>query len=770
MKHIVILTIFLSIFVQLPAQTINFEGHVTDNEKNDLISATVRCLVDDSTFVKACVTNANGDFKLQVPQTDKVQHLVFSYLGYKELVINILPTKELTVRLGDIVMKKDAVLIHEVTVLGENQVRTEDKLMVYPTKDELRHAYDGYSALDALMVPGLNVNTFNHSINYMNQTVLLCINGREATQDEVRDLNAKYIKRVDIYQMGKPEFPQAATVIDYIMKERDYAGTMGVNALHHMTRPEGTGRVNTQYVQGHSEFAVSVSGGYKTYEWEDEGQTVTSYNFPDGTVTRTDKPLPSDINAYQLNSYMNYIYRDKVQDFYVSLRMNHSDGEEDNWNSLQYSTSSVLLVKQENTQMKKLNPGLKLQYTRILPHEQRLRAEVYGSYGNNDYYRWYEHREADAVVDAYRNSTTEESYYGSGKVNYTKTFKNKSSLNIDLSQDFTHTDNHNLRGVNTYNVSLDKSNTRLNVTYNHRIKNRLNLQARVAGHLSHVVTDGNEVTNLFFFPSLRLSYMYKNHSFNLQGQATSVEVSNANRTGDEYRNNEYEITQGNPDLKDYMNYKVALFHTWNINKHFTWLCYGSLDLNANYNYKKCTYDGTRNSIIWKVQNSGTQWLQHYEAGLQWNIIPKRLFVRAGALYNLTKVNLWETIYHHELYATGGIVYQHKGFRAYASMLAAPEKIDSQTGKITHAPTSLDIQASYSINNWNISVSYHNPYKAESRAEFYLGIYQQDVVSRRPYLSDNYGNISVSYRFNYGKKKHKFDNTEVIDVNPTTISR
>ncbi len=39
---------------------------------------------------------------------------------------------------------------------------------------------------------------------------------------------------------------------------------------------------------------------------------------------------------------------------------------------------------------------------------------------------------------------------------------------------------------------------------------------------------------------------------------------------------------------------------------------------------------------------------------------------------------------------GGIVYQHKGFRTQVSFLTSPESIDSQTGRITHAPTSLDL--------------------------------------------------------------------------------
>ena len=767
-KILFVLALF-TVTIQGHAQTIVYTGHVTDNERNDLMAATVRYYEGDTVFVKGCATNSKGEFKLEVPQTDRARRLVFSYLGYKDLTMNIQPTKETNIQLGDIVMNADAVKIHEVFVLGSNRVRTEDKLMVYPTKDELRHAYDGYSALDVLSVPGLNVNTFNNTINYMHQSVLLCIDGREATQDEVRDLNAKYIKRVDVYTMGRPDFPQAGTVIDFVMRDRDYAGTASFTLNHHLTRPEGDGRVSSQYYHNKSEFALSLAGDYNNYEWRDDGHITTIYNFPGETVTRTLRMLPSDNDAYKLNGYLNYIYRDKVDDFYASLRLNHSDSETDDWGNIAYSISPTLLTMQENAQTGELNPGLKLQYTRTLPHDQRLRMELYGSYGDNDYDRWYELREDETVDYAYRNSTSEKSYYGSANVNYTKTFRNRSSLNLSLSQNFTHTDDANLRGDASYDVSLNKSNTRLNATYNHRIKNRLNLQARFAGHLSYTETGGNKVTNLFLTPSLRLSYMYKGHSINLQGEAKSREASNSNRTGDEYRNNEFEITQGNPELKDYMNYTASVFHVWDINKHFTWMAYASIDLNTNYTYKKCSYDADRNSIIWKVQNSGVNWLQHYEAAIDWNIIPKRLRLRAGLLYNYTKVNLWETIYHHGLYGTGAVTYQYKGFRAMASVTTSPEVINSQTGQIVHTPTKLNMNVSYSINNWNFKLSYNNPYRAEASADMDLGIYRQDIVSHRKWLDDNYGTISVSYRFTYGKK-HKFDNTEVKDVNQTTISK
>ena len=759
---------FLLIFI-LKCNCQNITGHITDNEKNDLISATVRYYVDDSVFVKGVTSNGKGEFKLEVPQNDKASKLVFSYIGYKNLTINIQPTKEKNIRLGDIVMKKDAVQIQEVTVLGENQVRTEDKLMVYPTKEELRHAYDGYSALDVLMLPGLNVNTFNNTINYMNQSVLLCINGREATQDEVRDLNAKDIKRVDLFYSGKPEYPQASVVIDYILKERNYAGTVAFNINHHLTRPEGNGRLSTQYHQGKSEFAISLSGGYKNNEWKNEGQTITTYCFPNNTIEKTINFLPSEDDGHNLKGYANYIFKDKKQNFYASLRLNHKEAEGDGWSNFQYNAAPTLFTKQENTASSSLNPALKLQYGITLPNDQNLRLDIYGSYGDNDYNRWYEHRQDEIIIDSYANSTDENSYYLQGKLNYTKVFKNKSSINIDLNQDFTHTENLNLRGEDKYDVSLRKSNTRLNATYNYRIRKRFNIQARIAGHMSYVKTGNNNIRNYFFTPSIKMSYRYKKHTFSLQGQASSIEASNSNRTGDEYRINEYEIMRGNPELKDYISYYFVFDHTWNISKYFTWMTYATFEINTDYIYRTWEYDASRNSLIWKMQNSGTNWMQHYEAFAQWNIIPKKMYIRTGVLYNYNKINIPETYYYDGLYFSGSIVYQNKGFRMRAGILTQPEHVNPQTGMKSKNPAQMDLSASYSINNWNISINYVNPYNAKSKGSLDLGIYKQKITEHIPRLYDNLGLINIAYRFNYGKKKHKFDNTQVIDVNKTTIS-
>lgn len=751
------------------AQT-TIEGRLVDETSKGLIQATVRCFTDQSVFVCGTKTNDKGEFKLKAPLTNKSMQIKINYIGYEETTLNIDATKESVIRLGDIVMNHKLTQVQEVTVLGSNRVRTEDKTVIYPTKEELRYAYDGYSALGALMIPGLTANSSSGSISYLNQSVLLCIDGRESTQEEVQNLDAKYIKRIDFYNNGRPDYPEATSVINIIMKERDYAGTVAFNGGHHLNLPKGNGRTTAQYFQNKSEFAVSVSGAYTHFKQREEGSATTSYHFPEQTIIRTEGNLPAWKESNNLKTYTNYIYREEGQDFYASMRFNRSLSDNQNLNTTQYSTSPSLQTKQQNTWSRNINPALQLRYNRLLPGNQKLRTELYGSYGNNDYDRYYEFRTNETITDYYRNSTDENSYYAKGRLNYTKTFKNRSSLNVDLMQDFTHTEDHNLRGDKTNRVELDKSNTRLALTYNYRLKNRMNLQLKLANHLANVTTSGRHITNFFFTPSIRLSYNHKRHTFSLKGEAQSSEASISNRTGDEYKINEYETFLGNPDLKDNMKYNATVSYSWEMSKIFSLILYSTYNLITDSRYVDIYYDASKNTFVNQTINRGTSWWQHYEVFMQHNLVPQTFFVRTGVLYNNTKCSVWEDVYNQQLYASFSMTYQNKGFRITTGFLTGSTGMNSSNGYKNRSPCDLYLMVSYHWNSWYANLRYRNPFKARSSGWLRLKDYESSYESRTPRVSDNIATLSFGFRFNFGKKKHKFYNSEVEDVNQSTISK
>lgn len=753
----------------LVAQNITVQGRLLGAKNENLIAATIRCYLLDTLFVKGTTTNAKGVFELKQLSQGKRYLLRFNYLGYKEVAITLNPTSENLIRLGDIVMSNKDQQLQEVTVIGKNQIQTEDKLMVFPTKEQIRHAYDGFGALNVLMIPALDVS--GTSISYMGQSVLLCINGREATQEEIQNLFPKDIKRVDLYPQGRLDYPEAEVLIDYVTKNREYIGTVTMNGGHHLNKPLGGIRNSVQYFEGKSEFAFSVSDQYYNYTQHPEGSMQTTYLFPDKSITRTETALSSSENRNDVKVYANYLYKDKNQDFYVSLRFNRKTSDKENWDRQSYSNQSKPQIKQENRKSQDINPALQLRYAVKLPHNQRFRAELYGSYGNNDYHRFYEQHMDETLVSGYRNATDETSWYGKVKLNYTKVFKNKSSFSLDATEDMTHTKNLNTRAQKNSELTLNKSNTRLIATYNYRIKNILNLQLRLAEHLSYTNTGDEDVFGSFFIPSFKISYQHKKHTFSLDGSLRSVEPSNANRTGDEYRRNEYEVFVGNPEMKDFLQCTGALRYSWNISPRFTIFSYNNYYISTHQVYDDYRYDKERNEFVYQQLNGGKYWHMHYELGVQYEIVPQHFYIRSLFLHNYYNFRFKEKYVHNGPYGSLSFTYMNKGWYFRLGCLTKSQGMSDSSGMVYYSPFQLRFDLSYNVDNWHFELNTKNiGLKSYSETRWDYVNYSYISSIRNPRISDNLISLTVNYRFTFGKKKHKFDNTEVEDVNQTTISK
>lgn len=760
-----IILLFLSYYAT--AQELRVQGHLIGEEKQDLEAGTVRCYANDTILIAGTTTNMKGEFQLNLPSNEKKYNLQFNYLGYKKMTMTLNPNGEKLIRLGDILLDKKVTQIQEVTVMGTNEIKMEDKTMYYPTREQLRHAYNGYNAIEMLMIPGVMANS--SSVSYFGKNVLLCIDGREATAGEIQDLNSNDIKRIDFYSQGRPDYPEADVIFDYILKERDYLGSIALNANHQLNRPTGNGRGTFQFFEGKSEWAVSVSDNYNHFKSHPEGLTETTYSFPDKTIVRTDKQLSSLNESNNLQAYLNYIFKDKKQAFYSSLRINRNTSDNDNWSSQQYNNSSTLLTKQERRNSTSLNPALQLNYTYDLPRRQRIRLWLYASHGDNQYERWYEQRERETAVSAYRNGTDENSWYGNIDVNYSKTFKNNSTLTLAASQNYTHTDNLNTKMEEVSNQFLKQSNTRLSILYNYKIKKLFNLQLKLAEDVSYTQTNGNKVVTTAFVPFLKLSYNHKKHSLQLTGTAKSGQPSLSNRIGYEYRMNEYEMFVGNPKLKNYVRYNGTLTYNWSLSKRWTFIIYSSFESLSNQDYSLHRYDSDRNTFVFQSLNGGSCLWSHSEFVLDYAIIPQKLFFRALAIYDHTNINIWEKKSYDSLFFPCSIYWRNKGWYVYLGYMS-PARGMNFNGDIYHNFHRLDFNVQYSINNFHIALNASNPYKAKRKYYVTQPEYTQESVSRIPRIDDHTISLSLNYRFTFGKKKHQFDNSSINDVNQSTISK
>ena len=196
MKYIVFFIVIFTTIPSVVAQTIEVEGHVRDSGRNDLIGATVCCFTSDTLLIASMITDSKGDFRLKLSGGKQAFRLQIGYLGYKEMTLILNPTEEKLVRLGDITLSRSSALIQEVIVTGNHTVHTAEKTMIYPTREQLRHVYDRNSLLRTMTIPGVSIGIYDQKPTYMGREILFCIDGREATEDEVNNLNPRDIERI----------------------------------------------------------------------------------------------------------------------------------------------------------------------------------------------------------------------------------------------------------------------------------------------------------------------------------------------------------------------------------------------------------------------------------------------------------------------------------------------------------------------------------------------------------------------------------------------
>ena len=177
---------FISVFLIcmitncIHAQTIRIQGRILD-EHNELISsAAIQCYGENKSFLGGTISGTDGKFIIKQAVSNQQCKLLITYIGYQSYEMNLQLADDVNV--GDIILKSASQLLDEVAVTANQAVRKDNKLMVFPSKSQKHHAYDGYSALSVLMIPNLNVDPFNKTVSTRQGNTLLCINGREASK------------------------------------------------------------------------------------------------------------------------------------------------------------------------------------------------------------------------------------------------------------------------------------------------------------------------------------------------------------------------------------------------------------------------------------------------------------------------------------------------------------------------------------------------------------------------------------------------------------
>lgn len=659
--------------------------------------------------------------------------------GQKEVVADTLDRVE---RLGEVVVRADDVVI------------TPNKMMVSVSNKVRKHAYDGYSALALLNIPGVDVNVFDRSVTANSSSVVVCINGLEATEDELRTLNPKYIQRVDYYNNFDPRHPEAEYVLDFIIKVRDSGGEMMLQATQNLDRKDTDGMADWKTFRKGTELGVRLSGGYDRYNPSALGVSMRSMMFGTGEVTRMARGLSSLSHDSKIEGKVTWLHRTKrgVLKGVVSV----SDGLErsDRRDMVEYFNSPLASdVSRTETHNGRLSPSFKISYDHKYASNVRLSVSLGGQYSHTDGWRNY-YGDEDFL------SVTKENYYQlRPNVKVTVPVGKKVSVYGQLMYFYDNSRQRYVENGRLVPSRLINGQGIAQAGANIKMTDKLNVSVRMQERV--VTTDAGRGTgtDCYFTPSANVTYAFDRQN-QLRGSVGMgvYDPQLAMYSTDMKRIDDYMVRMGNPDLKLMRPFAAGVMwssvHKW-----------GGLQLSGGYeNTSRAIYvdyicDEAQRLYVQTFRNGGHFERTHLLGGVQVNIIPNTLSMLVNLVYEHSKVRNNELKSKGAVYANARLTFMYGAFSGQVKV-ASPYTSMDRMGEYSRTPTSLDISAGYTVGGWSFNLQCRGPLMKCCKRKWgdYGGVSERSW-SYEPGKDYNMAGVKVTYRFEYGKK-HKYENIDI----------
>lgn len=390
-------------------------GRLIDNHNLPVEFANIQLLnPKDSSFLCGGVSNANGDFV--IPCQQKRALMKVSFVGYKT-ICKLVPIA----RIGNVRMQANSYLLKGVTVEAARVVEKVDRQIIFPTKEQVKTASNGYDLLDNLSLPTIIVNRAERKVlSLKGGDVQIRINDVKASMQDVLALQPDEVTKVEFINVPGLKYGDSNldAVINYQVRRR-YAGYVaGVSTMQGTKAGFNNSDGYFKYNVKKSEFSINYSFSYRSVE-ERSYESLGTYHLPTGeTLHRNylgyDSPFLYTTNNVQLG--YNLSEPDK---YTLNVRLNfyNHNSPVRGMNQLYQESGKANQYLQNNRKMLEQIPSLDIYYSLNMPHDQNLALNLVGTYIGTDYqYRMREYTFNKSPDESVKNAPmTDYSYDATGR-------------------------------------------------------------------------------------------------------------------------------------------------------------------------------------------------------------------------------------------------------------------------------------------------------------------------------------------------------------------
>lgn len=544
-------------------------GRLIDNHNLPVEFANIQLLnPKDSSFLCGGVSNANGDFV--IPCQQKQALMKVSFVGYKT-ICKLVPIA----RIGNVRMQANSYLLKGVTVEAARVVEKVDRQIIFPTKEQVKTASNGYDLLDNLSLPTIIVNRAERKVlSLKGGDVQIRINDVKASMQDVLALQPDEVTKVEFINVPGLKYGDSNldAVINYQVRRR-YAGYVsGVSTMQGTKAGFNNSDGYFKYNVKKSEFSINYSFSYRSVE-ERSYESLGTYHLPTGeTLHRNylgyDSPFLYTTNNVQLG--YNLSEPDK---YTLNVRLNffNYNSPVRGMNQLYQESGKANQYLQNNREMLEQIPSLDIYYSLNMPHDQNLALNLVGTYIGTDYqYRMREYTFNKSPDESVKNAPlTDYSYNATGRKRsligegtYSKNWK-QMTLSVGGQYNISHTDNIYV-GSSNADTELKYSNLYLFTQLQGQQK-WFSYQVGVGATRSSIHQGENGYSKWLFRPQVTLQAKASDHlSFKWSSKITSDIPSLSDLSELRQYSNSFEARDGNSGLKPFTGYNNTLSASWNI--------------------------------------------------------------------------------------------------------------------------------------------------------------------------------------------------------------
>ena len=544
-------------------------GRLIDNHNLPVEFANIQLLnPKDSSFLCGGVSNANGDFV--IPCQQKQALMKVSFVGYKTIckLVSI-------ARIGNVRMQANSYLLKGVTVEAARVVEKVDRQIIFPTKEQVKTASNGYDLLDNLSLPTIIVNRAERKVlSLKGGDVQIRINDVKASMQDVLALQPDEVTKVEFINVPGLKYGDSNldAVINYQVRRR-YAGYVsGVSTMQGTKAGFNNSDGYFKYNVKKSEFSINYSFSYRSVE-ERSYESLGTYYLPTGeTLHRNylgyDSPFLYTTNNVQLG--YNLSEPDK---YTLNVRLNfyNHNSPVRGMNQLYQESGKANQYLQNNRKMLEQIPSLDIYYSLNMPHDQNLALNLVGTYIGTDYqYRMREYTFNKSPDESVKNAPlTDYSYDATGRKRsligegtYSKNWK-QMALSVGGQYNISHTDNIYV-GSSNADTELKYSNLYLFTQLQGQQK-WFSYQVGVGATRSSIHQGENGYSKWLFRPQVTLQAKASDRlSFKWSSKITSDIPSLSDLSELRQYSNSFEARDGNSGLKPFTGYNNTLSASWNI--------------------------------------------------------------------------------------------------------------------------------------------------------------------------------------------------------------